>query len=353
MKKGKWIWLLMVVALLSGCSNATTFDFDEFVDRYPDEYTTATEPEEIETEDGWYEEADEVLYKTELVVSVDENQRIYQHCVFGDVLTYASKNGDKTDIHWVSISEETDDLIKEVDGEIDKLICYENRIAWLIYNEEFDRTEVYMYENGRTIQCTELQDMEIQWDSICFIYDYLIAYNWTSGGGVYAYDISNGYTSCILNYGDFVPGSQIIVSSEAVFSVVTDLNDCINIQSYDGSGTLMYERAIEAYMDSIQVSTDLLLWQSTEDEDITIENVATKETYNVGNVSEICISGKWMFYSMGSTIDVFDVYRATTYWSMELDGDVGDLCNGDIGQIYYAEENGVENERTIVIFTMK
>lgn len=355
MKKGKWIWLLMVVAILTGCSNATTFNFEEFVDRYPDEYTTEAEVEpEIETEsEGVEEESEKVLYKTELVVSVDENQRIYQYCVFGDVLAYASKNGDKTDIHWVSISEETDELIKEVDGEIDKLICCENRIAWLMYNEEFDRSEVYIYENGRTINCIELQEREICWDDICFTQDYLIAYSWTAGAGVYTYDLDNGYIACALYYNDFIPGSQIIVSAEGVISVVTELVEWINVQTYDDNGGILYEKAIEGYLEDIQISKELLLWHDSEYEEIKIEIIETGSVYSVENVEEVCISGKWMFYSSGSTIEVSDVYRVATYWSMELDGKLGDFCNGDIGQIYYTEENGKENEMTIEIFTMK
>lgn len=351
MKKAKRIWLLMVVAMLTGCSNATTFDFDEFVERYPDEYTEATDPEESETDDIGVGEANEVLYKTELVVNANEDERIYQYCVFGDTLSYASKNGDKTDIYWVSISEETEEQVWEVDGEIETLICSDRCLAWTKYNEKFDLSEVYIYENGRTIRCSKLEKIGLRWDGIVLVEDYLIVYNWSYGGGVIAYDINNGYISDILSYEDFVPNSRLVVSFEGVFGVVTDLNDLLNVQVFNINGGKLYECAIEAHMDSILVSKELLLWRNCEDDRLFIEFYETREFYSIGNLEEVCVSGKWLFYEQSENVIVIDVYRDGLYWEMDTDDGWSNFISGDIGQMYYSKGN--ETERIITVYTIK
>ena len=46
MKKRYWLGLLMAGVVLAGCNNASTFDFNEFVNQYPTTIPVETQEEE-------------------------------------------------------------------------------------------------------------------------------------------------------------------------------------------------------------------------------------------------------------------------------------------------------------------
>ena len=365
MKKRYWLGLLMAGVVLAGCNNASTFDFNEFVDQYP----TFTQPPtmtlpwnttEVPTtvvEENVTKESEtnqpvhdvETLYRHTVKIQLGEGKSIEDVCVTGDMVVYLVESIEENSVYITSASKGGDELIFSTRKNIADIACDEGRIVWCTYNDEVGLEETYLYEEGNINILNNMKNIE-RVNTIDIDGDYVLGFS--GNFHTYTYDIvndklteipidSNGYLYdyvCRWDYEDGYGGFAC---------------EANHIKIKDVYGNVVYEKQLEHIALNYNGNKNMIAKACGSGDNVFVDSL-NGEDYSIKFAGdEVMVTGNWVFMwnTMRNTLKVFNPIYPELIWEMypaELDT-YG--IKADKGQLVFSR--GDDNTRTITVYTME
>ena len=370
MKKRYWLGLLMAGVVLAGCNNASTFDFDEFVEQYP---TTSapisTEPasvvpQEIETVEQ--ESVTETLFKQTMKIKLKRGKEIVDVCVSGDMVAYLVEDSEASYVYLSSLYKGGEELIYQTteDYMIFGLNSDGDRIIWESYSDMDESRKICIYEKGEYGGALTIIDATIGiWEDVCGVTDIDIDGDYIFGylGSFHAYTYNMVTNEFLVKYSQ-EEMDNIMVNSEKLeyimrpfengYGVFVQAQDGINyeIKCVDIYGNVVYEKNTNNVY-KYSANEKMIVSLNTFGNKVNIDCVDGNK-YDISfAASDILVNGEWtfMFNFNNEKLKVFNPQFPSLIWEMDADN-VGVLELGDKGQI--VSLYGAANEAIITVYTM-
>ena len=372
MKKRRWLCLLMVGAILTGCNNASTFDFNEFVDQYP---TTAapqpTEPvsvvpQEIETMEQ--EDVRETLFKQTMKIKLKRGKDIVDVCVSGDMVAYLVEDSQASYVYLTSLYKGGEELIYQTTENymIFGLNSDGDRIIWESYSDMDESRKICIYEKGEYGGALTTIDATIDiWENVCGVTnvdidgDYIFGYL----GSFHAYTYNMVTNEFLVKYSQ-EEMDNIMVNSEKLeyimrpfengYGVFVQAQDgvCYGIKCVDVYGNVVYEKKnTDELIHAYSANENMIVSENVFGNKVNVECVDGNK-YDIAFIaSDVLVNGDWvfMFNVNNEKLRVFNPHFLGMFWEMDVDN-IGVLELGDNGQI--VSLSGAANEAIITVYTM-
>ena len=360
MKKISLLCVIMTMLMLVGCSNASTFDFDEFVNQYPTNKPIETIEDEttIKWVDGGYipkPTTDEVIDNGKGILyryflNLDAGYRYVSGMdVYGDVIAYRAQSEGDYFIYRTTIFDEGKEQLYKTMDTIYSVACGENIIIWGSYNYDKTKWEVYVYENEEIYTISQLEKIEGITD-LDVDGDYLIGYEY--GALSYIYNMTTEKVVFRNDYEDKEPMEYVLRKYEDGYGMFYS-EDEKRIRCLDVLGNVIYETEIDGRIYDYSANKDLIAYNDKDNQEVHVER-RNGDSYTVKyDATNIIVSGKWVFMcnSEEGTLKVFSPDYPGLIWEMEYPGEMGMFDAGDKNQVFVGKQ--VDKGYNITVYTMK